>query len=234
MIFNMSGVGSAMNFKVVGGTTAPSNPKENTIWINTATPITSYVFSATEPGSAEHGMVWITTGKESVSAFNALKKNCIMVYPLFAKQYVSGAWVQVDAKIYQNGWNDLLTEVVFYGDGALNTDTFGSFRLVNGNYALGDSCIRIYGSSNLTHEKAFDVTAFNTIEIVISNHQYAPMYVYLVDESGKANSLTPIFLNTAGTHTLDISGYFDPHYLRLNTVDNASNYIEISSIKFKV
>lgn len=103
MIFNMSGGGSnPLNFKVVGGTTQPSNPQTNTIWVNTSTAITDYVFSTTQPAVAS-GRVWISTGTESPSAFNALKKNTIQVYPLSAKQYVSGAWSDVVAMSYQNG-----------------------------------------------------------------------------------------------------------------------------------
>lgn len=106
IISRRGGGGGGLNFKVIGGTTAPSNPKENMIWVNTSTTITSYVFSATQPtGSA--GMVWISTGTSSTVAFNALKKNCIQVYPISAKQYVSGKWVDKTAKSYQgNKWVD--------------------------------------------------------------------------------------------------------------------------------
>lgn len=38
-----------LNFEIVGGTAEPSNPKENTIWINTDTAITGWEFSANEP-----------------------------------------------------------------------------------------------------------------------------------------------------------------------------------------
>lgn len=41
--------GAGLNFKVVGGTTQPSSPKENTIWVNTDTPITSWDFSSEAP-----------------------------------------------------------------------------------------------------------------------------------------------------------------------------------------
>ena len=96
----------SLGFEVVGGTSAPSNPKENTIWVNTSTSITSWVFSATQPTRAT-GRVWISVGASSSVAFNALKKNNITVYPLSAKQYVSGKWVDKTAKIYQNGaWVD--------------------------------------------------------------------------------------------------------------------------------
>lgn len=57
MIFNMtggggiagSGSGAGLNFKVVGGTTQPSNPSENTIWVNTDKEITGWIFSAKNP-----------------------------------------------------------------------------------------------------------------------------------------------------------------------------------------
>ena len=40
---NARGGGGGLNLKVVGGTTQPTNPRENTIWVNTTTAITGYV-----------------------------------------------------------------------------------------------------------------------------------------------------------------------------------------------
>lgn len=42
--------GARLNFKIVGGTTRPETPRENTIWINTDTAIGEYVFRA-EPNN---------------------------------------------------------------------------------------------------------------------------------------------------------------------------------------
>ena len=101
-----SGGGGGLNFSVVGGLTQPADPKENTIWVETNVDITSWIFSATEPeapADGKDGPVWITSGTSSPVEFNALKKNGIQVYPLSAKQYVSGAWVDKTAKIYQGG-----------------------------------------------------------------------------------------------------------------------------------
>jgi hypothetical protein len=70
----------------------------------------------------ESGAVWITTGKSSPVAFNALKKNNITVYPISAKQYVSGAWVDKTAKSYQNGaWVDWWNPFYIFksGEGAI-------------------------------------------------------------------------------------------------------------------
>ena len=108
-----AGGGASLNFKVVGRTSAPASPKENTIWVNTSTTITSWVFSATQP-TGSTGRVWISVGASSPVAFNALKKNNITVYPLSAKQYVSGAWVDKEAKSYQNGaWVDWWSGVLY-------------------------------------------------------------------------------------------------------------------------
>jgi hypothetical protein len=112
MIINMTGSAPALNFKVVGGAAAPDNPKENTIWVNTDVPITGWALSFAEPSEPEEGMVWIVTGTNSKVAFNALKKNTLMVYPTTCKQFVNGAWNNVTAKSYIDGewveWRDYL------------------------------------------------------------------------------------------------------------------------------
>lgn len=112
------GGGGGLAFRVLGGTSAPSNPKPNDIWVNTNKEITSYIFSATEPEGYAEGMVWISTGTSSTVEFNALKKNGIQIYPIAAKQYTSGAWKDVTAKSYQNGaWVDWWDGYLYdYGD----------------------------------------------------------------------------------------------------------------------
>lgn len=121
MIMNMVGGGGAsLNFKIVGGTVQPENPKENTILVDTDTTITGWSFSAAQPENPTEGMVWFATGTSSAVEFNALKRNGIHVYPISAKQYVSGAWVDKTAMIYQHGvWNPLVVwdgELYFYGN----------------------------------------------------------------------------------------------------------------------
>lgn len=125
MIFNMTGGGAALNFRVVGNP-QPENPSENTIWVDTDTEITGWVFSATEPESPHEGMVWIATGTSGPAEFNALKKNGITVCPLYAKQYVDGALVEKTAKICQNGaWADWI--IYLYDTGKEFTENGGSW-----------------------------------------------------------------------------------------------------------
>lgn len=118
MIFNVTGGGgAALNFKVLAypdeATLLAAIPAENTIGIITTTPITSWIFSAEEPSPATAGEVWFSVGIASKVAFSATKKNPVMVYPLSAKQYISGVWADVTAKSYQSGnwepwWTGLL------------------------------------------------------------------------------------------------------------------------------
>ena len=101
MIFNMTGGGAPLNFKVVPNP-QPDTAKENTIWVDTDR-INNYYFSATQPENMVNYDVWFRVGTSSSVEFNALKKNGIQVYPLSAKQYVSGALVDVTAKTYKDG-----------------------------------------------------------------------------------------------------------------------------------
>lgn len=110
------GGGGGLNFKIVGNP-QPSNPKLNTIWLDTDVSITSYFFRPTEPENPEVGTVWIITGASSPVAFNALKKNGVMVFPLYAKQYVSGSWKTVSAMSFQDGkWVNWFTYLYDHGN----------------------------------------------------------------------------------------------------------------------
>lgn len=134
MIFNMSGGGGAagagsgvgLNFKIIGGTAQPSNPAENTIWVNTENEITGWGVSSKEPENPIEGYVWIQTSDGGAVTFNALKKNRIQVYPSFVKQYISGLWVSRDALVYMNDdWCGL--EVYLFNNGDQNTSVTGGW-----------------------------------------------------------------------------------------------------------
>lgn len=108
---NLGGGSGGLNFKIVSYATESElladTPKENTIGVITTTPITGWYFAAEQPENMVNGDVWFPTGTSSHVAFNALKKNAVQVYPLSAKQMVSGALVEKTAKSYQGGkWVD--------------------------------------------------------------------------------------------------------------------------------
>lgn len=186
MIINLTGGGGGgLNFTVVGGTSQPVNPKENTIWVNTETEISGWAFSATEPGSPVEGMVWIYTGKSSTVEFNALKKNGIQVYPISAKQYVGGAWVDVTAKSYQGSeWVDWFSGTYIYKNGDQCTDITGGFTTIprTGDYWDGNPQVSYntdhiafsgsHGSSYASYTSTvnmIDLTNINTVVINVAS-----------------------------------------------------------------
>lgn len=170
MILNMVGGGGSggLNFSVVGGTSHPGNPKENTIWVNTETEISGWVFSASEPEVPAEGMVWITTGTSSTIEFNALKKNGIQVYPISAKQYVSGAWVDKTAKSYQDGqWKTWIAWL--YNNGNQFSDVTGGWVVRNASGGTGS--ITADGKIQLRYSGYYDQhsTAYTQKKIDFTN-----------------------------------------------------------------
>lgn len=103
----------SLNFEVVryaSEADLPETAKENTLAVFTDVDIDGWHFRATQPNEMKQGEVWFLTTGSSSAPFNALKDNCIEVYPVSVKQYVDNALVNVGASIYQNGkWVDLNT-----------------------------------------------------------------------------------------------------------------------------
>ena len=164
------GGGGGLNFQVIGGTTAPSNPKENTIWVDTDVEITGWDFSAAEPANPAEGMVWFSVGTASTVAFNALKKNSVMVYPLSAKQYVGGAWVDKTAKSYRGGawvawWNGQL-----YDRGNTYTSVTGGYSAYGDGTILTENADHLYiestGPSGVYNNTPVDMAKYSTITFV--------------------------------------------------------------------
>lgn len=108
--------GAQLNFAVVGGTTQPSDPAENTIWVNTDADITAWAFAAEEPAAAEAGAVWVQTATTAPNAFNALQENTLMAYPIGVFMYDGAAWATATAQIYYGGeWHGF--ELLLYERG---------------------------------------------------------------------------------------------------------------------
>lgn len=171
----LKGGGAGLNFEVVGGTTQPAAPTENTIWVNTDTAISEWVFSAEQPASPTEGMVWFQTGISAAAAFNALKKNNMTVYPTGCKQYESGAWVNQTAKTYQGEkWVNWL--VYLYNRGDVVSSLTGGWEVLKncGGTATLDANainINITGTSSddtyccICTKNKVDVTKYSKMKI---------------------------------------------------------------------
>ena len=219
--------GGGLNFSVVGGLTQPANPKENMIWVPTDVDITGYSFSATEPAASVEGMVWITIGTSSTAEFNALKKNEIRVYPIKAKQYISGAWVDAIAKSYHEGkWVDWLTYLYHAGDQCTyitggweqNPNYFsqasGDTKFSNsGSVTFGANSITVTSNSGnsaiVSTKKAVDFTPYSKLKFDVVIGNFVGYYISLMKD-GAYNCMTQHSgqktYNESGTHEMDISG----------------------------
>ncbi len=118
------GTGDIIQFQVLGGTSQPASPSDNTVWVNTTDVITSWALSPAEPSAPSEGMVWIVLwgsdgrGVEGRIQMNLLSENLLNVYPLRAKQYISGEWVEKTAKSFQNGeWADWIVTLYLHNNG---------------------------------------------------------------------------------------------------------------------
>jgi len=120
--FKSGGTGNNLNFDVVGGTTQPVSPKENTIWVNTEVPISGYHFTniskpnwASTPGMVN---IFFESGLGGYkNSFNILKENQFFINPINATQndgtttwydkkiriYTNNQWYDVGLTIYLNG-----------------------------------------------------------------------------------------------------------------------------------
>lgn len=161
-----------LNFQVVGETTQPASPKENTIWVETDAEITGWAFSAKEPADPIEGMVWIKTGFASTHSFNALRKNAITIYPAAASQYLSGEWVRKEPKIFINESWDVFALVVF-DNGNMGVSEGFDFRtsdgVKSGSITIGNEItfvVNKWGAGAyvgaMSTTNAIDVTPFST------------------------------------------------------------------------
>lgn len=236
---NIGNGSGGLNFKIVGGTSEPSNPRENTIWVNTDQKITSWIFSATEPKSPSEGLVWFKTGTYSPVAFNALKKNGVPVYPVNAKQYISGAWTAKTAKSYQYGtWNNWF--LVLYDEGYENVKFYNSS--VGGTATFTDSYILLSAPSNKTGSVKtglIDITQCSSVIVSYKNKtnfgSISEVAIIVLDSGGnritRVNDASPVSSNIVSLDVSNLSGEYEIKTQLYS--DGATNTAQITELKLK-
>lgn len=252
-----SGGSAALNFAVVGGTTQPSNPKENTIWVDTSAEITSYIFSATEPSSPTAGMVWFLTGASSSVAFAATEENVIMLYPNACKQYVSGAWVDKtaisyiggewvswDLIIYTKGDENTFTAIGYvFGDGVWTAvptvdynDVSGAKATINNRYDPGVAGWR--NTSGLLVSDGVDLSGYSTVTFEYTALSANEVVFYVSTENDSYNASRDV--NVAATtgsgimsKTIDVSSLSGVYYIGIGMTvrGNYENSVSVTIVK---
>lgn len=224
------GVGTALNVKVIGGVSQPSSPAKNTIWVNTDVAIKSWQFSGSEPAEPIESMVWIATAKSGSVSINALKKNAILLCPLYVKQYVSGEWVSKEVHVYTDGnWTNLFNGLI-YADGAFYTEHTEHKTPDAASITVNDTCIelatvekaisevyKVFGPVPLDDINTLSMTSVFT-DNIYSTHARA-LYVAATPNVGRADAAaieeSVITANwaTEATLMLDVSALKGEHYV---------------------
>ena len=204
--------GASLNFKLVAYATEEAllatTPSEGTIGVITENEITAWLLSPVQPASLLDGAVWISTGTSSPVPFNALKsaKQAVYIYPIAAKQYISGAWVDLTAKSYQGGeWVDWACEYVLIpGLGVFDSkETSGVFKSCTEN---DDGTYTIVLQNTAFCGVLVDVTEYTTMTIEGSNTSAAVAAYYgLFSQTANAYSAQIAGCNASGASEVNNS-----------------------------
>ena len=177
-------VDAGLNFEVVryaSEADLPETAKENTLAVFTDVDIDGWHFGAKHPDEMKQGMVWFFTAASSSAPFNALKKNCIEVYPLSAKQYIDGELVDKPIKCYQDGlWRSY--DLVFFENGIFNIDVFGE---ITGTQVIeSNGSFHLYRNQYVSHTTLVDITPYSKFqfEITVMDFFDTPEYQKLEQE----------------------------------------------------
>ena len=244
MIYVLSGGDANLNFRVIGGTSAPASPKENDIWVNTDTAISEWVFSAEQPAQLSEGMVWFQTGTSSQAAFNALKKNNITVYPKSCKQYVGGAWVAKPRKTYQDGeWKEWKTYLYSKGNefadltgGWVSRDDSSYFNTGTLTKAADYMEASITtGRQNIfsVTKNAFDLTAFDVVTFDVTNVVLEGKLYVLANGAtiGADAGVASIQIKAAGEYSIDVSNLSGMYQIGFGTwSENTVRSVRVSEV----
>jgi len=235
--------GSPLNFKVVAYDTEEdlkaATPKENIVGVVTKNKITSWSFSFDVPSEPVEGMVWFAMGFNSIAVFNTLKKNTINVYPIYAQQYISGAWVDVSAMVCQGGdWAKCVAGLVLYSNGDEHEDITGGFvTYTTGRGAVTKGSGNIYltidtndylgvTTYSVVHtSKKIDLTHYRTLRVKYScrDNSLNGKKIF-VSDSSPLSIIAENSISTATTEvTLDISGLSGEHYVGVGMMPNQGN-----------
>lgn len=206
-LYGTGGGGSGV--RVVIQAEAPTNPRENTVWVKSDIAGKKYVFAEAEPEAAEEGLLWLSvTGKGIITA---------------ARVYSGGKWVLVDAYMFIGGqwvpiassWNGELFE-----NGNQYEDLTGGWTSADGNYLIGTFSDDFYRCRMVNK---LDVTNYNTIKFtIVSNTFWSSTWGISNSKAGGEDDFVAktnvgdgsAGINHSGTYAVDVSSVSGEYYLR--------------------
>lgn len=250
---NFKAGGAGLNFKIVGGTTQPASPKENTIWVNTDTAIGEWQFSFTQPTTRADGTalknsdLWVAIDIISNVGFNALKKCKMEIYPVKTMQFITNEWVEKPAKIYIDGnWLDLIGIVdYFYKNGNEYTGITGGWELTGTYGSIRETNILVGYEASMTKFESscstvdfVSLTHLETLSIhfssIISTHSSGKGYVKLFNSYGDLILNSQIFNGSVNlsnyTHQVDVSAISGKCKISIHGSHSDGGYRQVSMV----
>jgi hypothetical protein len=200
--------------------------KQNTIWVKTDRRITAWTFSAYEPQGVDEGTVWFLVNTASGIAFNAVKKNTLMVYPVSCKQYLGGTFVAQEAHIFIGSqwtqFSSIISDVYLFNNGDQCTDITGGWGcegviivdedLSQGRPGAAGAKLSVdvdysYSCSVIGTVNKIDLTDAHTL-YVDASHVRGKAFVILtedneVESEGRGEQLSGLL--SLGVNTFDVS-----------------------------
>ena len=166
-LYGFGGGGIKLPFRVIGGTTQPSNPKDGDIWVKTSVPIMRTEFANGTWASGGVGLVFLAgtlggsnpTGTNStvwaINKITGASKYVLKITLTGCKQVQgsTGNWVSLDAYRYYGGkWvqfsrYNVIPEFTYTGDYELVNDADGPITTSQDNWK-----IRFLTSGTLTFQ----------------------------------------------------------------------------------
>lgn len=150
--------GGGGGLRVAVGLTAPSSPRENTVWVKSASAGKTYVFSEAEPGSPSEGLIWFrATAAGIITRANVYTDGAWVAADTY--MYLGGAWVQI-----ASAWNGEL-----FDNGNLYLDITGGWSALSGTQTATDPYLTYSAGANqliFASGKKIDLTNFTQLHVI--------------------------------------------------------------------
>ena len=231
-VTNAQGMEDRLNLRVFGGTTAPSNPKNNDIWVKTSIAIPNYSVYINEANSnfwtgAANGGIYIkfeasgsgaTTGANIITYRSNSNLQEFNVNFLGCMQIMNGVWANVEAYVYHNGWHQFSS--------AWNGELFDNgnqYEGVTGGWVgngissttVGTNLSLIVANTSpyLTTQNAIDLSGYTKLHMIADGN--AGQYSYFGISSNVPSNARPNYIASAtfigGENVLDVSSINSGH-----------------------
>ncbi len=233
--------GAFAGITVIVSPAEPANPAEQTVWVDSdVTDIPKWTIQAAEPANPIEGQIWLAeTHLAKVELIAMTQTNEVHCAIAQAWQYVSGAWVWKECKIYLGGdWQD--TGVYWFKSGVgYNSTVFGALYLNEDATVDAENKYINFAYSPNTYPKCscqnkitmgrykylFVDAEFNTSVTSTSKYLTAGAASVYATDSFLSGLNQKIYNQNRSTTVIDISGASEDFYLKIMLLSQSTGKI---------